>query len=352
MTVRLDRIEHNARTITDMCSQHGIAVCGVTKGCCGDPEVARAMLRGGVSSIGESRLANIDRLRLAELDTRFLLLRIPPPSDATAIVGRVDLSLQSELTTLAALSRAAERRQQAQEIIVMVDMGDLREGVWPDRLPPLLDGVARLPNIRVVGIGTNLSCFGGIVPSVALMQRFVNCAEEAERQLGYELEIISGGASSSLPLIAAGTMPARVNHVRIGEAILLGCETSHRRPLHGTVQDAVTLSAEVIELQRKPSLPVGEIAEDAYGHEPRFIDQGDMDRAILNIGRQDVDVDNIRPRDPRCTILGASGDHLLVNVTAAAGTLKVGDPLAFLPGYSALLAAMTSPYVEKHYLLR
>jgi predicted amino acid racemase len=150
-------------------------------------------------------------------------------------------------------------------------------------------------------------------------------------------------------MIAAGRMPDGINNVRVGEAILLGRETIHRQPLAGTVQDAFVLTAEVVELQRKPSLPVGDTAEDAFGRHPRQTDRGIIDRAIVNIGRADVDPEDLRPCDPRFTVLGASSDQLLLDVTPAAGALRVGDTLSFLPGYSALLAAVTSPYIEIRY---
>lgn len=341
------RLEHNARSITQLCARHGLAVTGVTKGTCGHPDVARAMLRGGVSSIGESRLENVERLREAGVAAPFLLLRVPPLSRVAEVVDGVEASLDSELSVLAGLSEAALRRGRTHAAIVMLDLGDLREGVWPDALLPFVREALALPGIRLVGLGANLSCFGGVVPSEENMQRLVGCAQEVEKTFGIELPWISGGNSSALPLIAAGRMPRRVNHVRIGEAILLGRETLHRTPWPGTHQDAFRLHAEVIECKRKPSLPVGERAEDAFGHLPRFEDRGPMDRALLDIGREDVEPEGLVPVDPRVEVLGASSDYLIVDVTRAGGEVRVGDELVFAPAYGALLAAMDSAYVEK-----
>jgi predicted amino acid racemase len=202
-----------------------------------------------------------------------------------------------------------------------------------------------LPGIRIAGLGTNLPCLGGVVPSTDNMARLVALAEGVERTFGLELELISGVNSSGLELIAAGGMPARVNHARIGEAILLGRETTHRRPWPGTRQDAFELRAEVVERKLKPSLPIGEIAEDAFGRRPVFEDRGERVRALLNVGREDIDVGGLTPLDPGVAILGASSGYLVVDLSDA-GT-RVGDLLAFRPGYGALLAAMTSEYVKK-----
>jgi predicted amino acid racemase len=347
LTIDLDKIEHNARTITGLCAQHGIGVTGVTKGVCGNPDVAKAMLRGGVSSIGESHLENIRRLQDAGVHTSYMLLRLPPPSAVDEVVELADVSLNSELAVLEGLSHAAQRRGRIHDVILMVDLGDLREGVWPRDLVALARAAQRLPGIRLRGIGTNLACFGAVAPSEENMSRLVGLAREVERALDLTLEWISGANSSALELIVSGRMPERVNHARIGEAILLGRETIRRRPWSGTFQDAFLLHAEVLELQTKPSVPVGERCEDAFGKHPVFEDRGEVLRALLDIGREDVDIEGLVPVDGRLTVLGGSSDYVVIDASATAGNLRVGDEIAFSLQYGALLAAMTSEYLEK-----
>jgi predicted amino acid racemase len=348
VTIDLDRIEQNARTIVELCRTHGLAVTGVTKGAGGHPEVARAMLRGGVSSIGDSQLASIRRLRAAGVRCSTMLLRLPALSEVDDVVDAVDVSLGSELSTLEALSAAAVRRRRVHDVIVMVDLGDLREGVWPDELVPFAREALRLPGIRMVGLGTNLACFAGVVPSEATMTRLVDLVDEVERTCGIDLPWVSGANSSGLDLIASGRMPGRVNHARIGEAILLGRETTHRRPWPGTSQDAFLLRAEVVELRTKPSVPRGPRSEDAFGRLPAFANHGQVERALLNVGREDVDVEGLTPHDAGLEILGASSSDLVVEVTGRAGRLRVGSEVTFALNYGALLSVMTSPYVDKH----
>ncbi len=352
VAIDLEAIEGNASAVVRLCAGHGIRVIGVTKATAGLPDVARAMLRGGVAGIGESRLRNVERLRRGGVDTELTLLRIPSLSAADAIVESFQVSLNSELDVLAALSEASLRRGTVHDVVVMVDLGDLREGLWPDELPAFMRDAARLPGVRILGLGTNLSCYAGVVPSAENMGRLVAYVEEAERVLERRLVRISGGSSSALPLVAAGAMPARVDELRIGEGILLGRETTHRAPIAGTRQDAFTLHAEVIELKRKPSLPVGERAQSAFGATPAFEDRGLIDHAIVNVGRADVDLESLRPVDPRLSILGASSDHLILDATATRGEVRLGDRIAFSLGYGALLAAMTSPYVDARLVSR
>jgi predicted amino acid racemase len=347
--VDLGVVERNARCVVELCALHGISVTGVTKGTCGSPEVARAMLRGGVASIGESRIENVRRLRAAGLAAPIMLLRVPPLSAVEDVVDCVDVSLNSELEVLAGLSDAALRRSARHDVIVMVDLGDLREGVWPDDLVPFVREATEMPGIRLVGLGSNLTCYGGVVPTRENMGRLVRLARDVERAFDLRLWCISGGNSSALPLIASGGMPAEIDHVRIGEAILLGRETIHRSPWPGTAQDAFLLRAEVVELKEKPSLPIGERGEDAFGRRPEFADRGERERALVDVGREDVVVEGIAPVDPRMAVLGASSDYVIVDVTDARGAIRVGDEIAFHLDYAALLAAMDSQYVEKHY---
>lgn len=347
LTINLDKIEHNARTIVGLCQQHQIEVVGVTKGVCGHPEVAKAMLRGGVSAIGESRMENIHRLKAAGVHPLYMLLRLPPLSEVQDVVTSVDISLNSEISVLTGLSEAALRRGRTHDVILMVDLGDLREGILPGDLIPFVRATLKLQGIRIVGIGANLICFGGVIPTEKNMHQLVDLAHAIEKTFTLPLRWISGANSSGLALIAAGRMPKSVNQARIGEGILLGRETVHRRPWPDTHQDAFLLHAEVLELKEKPSAPRGDRSENAFGALPIFENRGEITRAILNVGREDVAIEGLTPLDSQLRIIGASSDYLVLDVTDAKTPLVVGSEVPFTVNYSALLAAMTSPYVAK-----
>jgi predicted amino acid racemase len=245
---------------------------------------------------------------------------------------------------------AAIRSGKVHDVILMVDFGDLREGIWSDDVIPFVREAIRLEGIRIKGIGTNLACFGGVVPSEDNMNQLVELANEIEYRFTIPFEWISGINSSGLELIASGKMPQQINHARIGEAILLGRETIHRKPWSGTFQDAFVLYAEVLELKRKPSIPVGERSEDAFGMLTDFEDRGTILRALINVGREDIDINGITPLDSRIDILGGSSGYLVLDVSAMEDTIAVGDELSFTLNYSALLTAMTSEYVTKYTL--
>src|SRR4029453_3253220 len=348
VTIDLERIERNARTVVERCRASEIGVFGVTKGTCGMPQVARAMLRGGVTGIGESRFENIRRLRASGIDAPIMLLRSPPLSLIEEVIKTVDISLNSELATIRELSRVAERMARVHDIVLMVDLGDLREGIWPSDLIPTVEQVMRLPGVRIAGLGTNLTCFGAIIPTELNLGPLAGHAEKLRTTFGLDLAYVSGGNSSSLPLLLAGRMPKGINHLRIGEAILQGGrDTFHDEPWKDLDRDIFLLSGELLEVKTKPSVPIGTMGVDAFGNRPVFEDKGDRLRAIVNIGREDVTVEGLSPAAPGIEVLGASSDHLILDVTDAQPAPQVGDNVAFRMSYAALLAAMTSEYVEK-----
>jgi predicted amino acid racemase len=228
----------------------------------------------------------------------------------------------------------------------MVDLGDLREGMLPVALPAFLERVNAMDHIDIAGIGVNLTCYGAIVPDEQNLGRLAELAERSEKQLGRPL-LVSGGNSGSIGMVTSGRMPAAVNTLRIGETILLGVDTLTREPALGLHLDAVTVAAPVIECLVKPSLPQGTSAQDAFGNVPTFTDRGERRRAICALGRQDAPPEGLVPVDPRVQVLGASSDHLILDVHDLERPPALGEPVAFVPNYAATLQLFTSPYVQK-----
>ena len=346
ITVDLAKIEANARAIVS--AVPGVDIVGITKVTCGAPQVARAMLAGGVTALGESRLENVARLREAGITAPVWLIRAPTPGLADETVRLVDVSAISEVTIAEALDAAASRARRRHGILAMVDIGDLREGMMPATLPAFLAAVSALEHLDVVGIGASLTCYGAIVPDEANLGMLADLTAAAQKQLGRKL-IISGGSSTSIAPVVDGRAPVAIDNLRIGEAIVLGVDPATREPIPGIAlhDDALTLSAPVIECFVKPSLPAGTAAQDAFGTVPAFEDRGERRRAIVALGRQDAPPQSLRPVDPRVEVLGASSDHLVLDVHDLPVAPKVGDAIEFVPGYSAVLGLFTSEYVDK-----
>jgi len=345
--VDCNRIKRNTEAVVAMCAEQGIELVGVTKACCGHPDVARAILAGGAKMLGESRLRNVRRIREAGIDADVMLLRLPSLSEVDDVVALAQVSLNSEVETVRALSRAAEVQGRRHQVILMVETGDRREGVMPQDAVEVARAMRSLPGIDLVGIGTNLACIGGVVPTKENVQLLVDVAEAIEQALGFRFKIISGGHTSNFDMLMAYELPPRVNQLRSGESLLLGVNSTTNNPLPCPHQDAFNVVAEVIELKTKPSMPEGPIAVDAMGRVPHWEDLGPRRRAILAMGEQDMRIAGLRPKLPGAFIVGASSDHTVVDVTNVDPPVELGDELAFDPIYAAMTTAMASVGVTK-----
>lgn len=342
-----DRIRQNTQAISSQCHKAGVSLACVTKVTAAHPAVARAMVDGGADMLADSRIENLWKLRQAGFKGPFLLLRLPTLSRAAEVVEVADISLNSSYLTMKALAAAALLQKRTHKVIIMIDVGDLREGVWPDKAVELVKKASELKGIEVIGMGCNLACYGGVMPSDENMALLVDTVHQCRKATGLSLSVICGGNSSGLPIMAEGRLNKEVNLYRVGEAIVLGRNVIDRSPWLGTRQDTVIAVAEVIEAEVKPSMPIGDRGQDAFGGSQDFVDRGLRQRVICNIGRQDVVVDGITPIDEGIIVLGGSSDHLLLDVSDAQKEFSVGDEIMFYPGYGALLALTTSEYVQK-----
>jgi ornithine racemase len=345
--VNCDRIRRNTEAVAGLCVPQGIELAGVTKACCGHPAVARAMLAGGAHLLAESRLPNVRRLRRAGIDCPVLMLRLPAPGEAGEVVGLTQVSLNSQVETVRALSRAAQGQGVDHRVILMVEAGDRREGVMPERVLEVARDMAGLPHIELAGLGVNVTCIGGVLPTRQNTQLAVDMAEKVERDLGLPLPVISAGNSASLALLLRGEMPARATQLRVGGAILIGeVDSTGDWPAALPHQDAFVVWAGVIEVETKPSIPEGPVAPNAFGQVPHWSDRGRRRRAIAAAGRQDLQIESLVPHRPGVTIMGASSDHLVLDVTEADPPVEVGEELAFRPLYGAIATAMASRTVS------
>ncbi|MGB3494413.1 MAG: alanine/ornithine racemase family PLP-dependent enzyme [Elainellaceae cyanobacterium] len=344
--IALSQIQHNARMLSEHYGQKGISLMGVSKATLGDPLIAKAMIQGGVKFIADSRIENIQKMKSAGVSTQFVLLRTAL-SQAEAVIRAADISLNTELETVRELSHYAKLHHKIHQIIIMVEMGDLREGILPCNLAQFVRETINLPNIKIVGIGCNLACYGGVKPDSQNMHELSDLADAIEKEFQIHLEIVSGGNSANYEWYEAAQKVGRINNLRLGESILLGDETVNRKAIPGLHTNAFKLIAEVIESKEKPSLPFGEICQNAFGNVPTFVDRGIRRRVIIALGRQDVLVSGLKP-NKELEILGSSSDHVVLD--SHHWDCRVGSEVKFSLDYGGLLSAMTSPFIAKQFI--
>ena len=292
LVVDLKKLQHNIDRVLVNCQDQGVEVAGVIKGCSGLPECAKLMAQEGCRFIASSRLDQIEAVRNYGVQADFMLIRVPMLSEAADVVRLTEISLNSEAKVLRALNHQAGLQDKQHKVILMVDLGDLREGFWDreELMEAALCVENNMHNLELAGVGTNLGCYGGIDATVEKLNELVECAEAIEEKIGRELEFVAGGSTTSYPRVLEKNMPRRINLLRIGEAMLLardlqdfwGCDMSD---MH---RDVFTLQAEVIEAREKPTYPVGKIMYDAFERKPEFEDRGIRKRALIALGRADL----------------------------------------------------------------
>lgn len=355
LVVDLNKLRHNVEKVQRMCHDKGVEIAGVIKGCTGLLECVEQFERAGCRFIASSRLEQLEPLKENGIQTPLMMIRIPMLSEVADVVRLTDISLNSEIEVLKALNKQAGIQDKKHQVILMADLGDLREGFWDrdELMEAALMVENDLYNLELAGVGTNLGCYGAVAATPEKLKELVEIAERIEEKIGRELEFISGGATSTLPRIIEDNLPSRINLLRVGEGILLakdlqdlwGYDMSY---MH---KDAFTLRAEVIEVKDKPTHPVGEIMFDAFGNQPAYEDRGIRKRALLALGKVDYAFpEELIPREAGIMVLGASSDHTILDVEDYDGTIEVGDVIEFDLCYATIVYVTNSNNIEKVYI--
>lgn len=345
LTINKEKLAHNTRKVIGMCAKKNIKVVAITKLFQADPEIAQLMVENGIEFLGDARIQNL--IKLKDVNAQKILIRIPMLNEIDQLVEYSDISLNSEIETIKAISEYCVKHSKTHKVVLMVDMGDRREGVNENEVMSTVDEIIKMKNIELCGIGVNYGCFGGVIPSVESMGDFINHANQIEEKYGIKLNHISGGSSLHLHMIWENTIPDKVTHLRIGQSIHLGVEDKYGEIIDGLYGDIYKIHAQVVEKKTKPSVPKGEIGIDAFGNVPVFKERGDLKRIILGIGKQDILLGGLYPEDNEIEIMGGSSDHTILNISNCKNNYKIGDVLSFDVNYSTLLSAFNSDYVYK-----
>jgi len=348
LEIHLDKLTSNVKTLVNMCHVNHVTIMGVTKVFSGDPVIAKSYLDGGVAYLADSRIQNLKKLQ--GYVTKKVLLRLPMISEVEDVIRYSDISLNSELDTISKLNEMAGQLKCRHQIILMIDLGDLREGIWPSEFDVTINHIKKLDYIDLIGLGTNLTCLSAVLPTNENLMQLQNLVEYLKDEHDICIEIISGGNSSSIYLLKNGEMPNMINNLRIGEGLVMGTEAAFQQEIDDTFHDIFILKAELIEVKYKPSSPIGTTGLDAFGCKPTIVDKGIRKRGLLAIGKQDVDYTSLIPLDDDITIIGSSSDHLAVDLTDSKISYKTGDVLSFNVKYVGVLNLTTSNYVTRRYV--
>jgi predicted amino acid racemase len=354
LIIDLKALSHNAEYVKEKCEGAGIDVAGVLKGTGGAVPCADVFEKAGFNQLASSRIEQLARMKKSGIKAPLMMIRIPMLSEVREIVKWCDISLNSELKVLRSLNEEALRQNKRHGVILMVDVGDLREGFidTDDLVDTACKVENEMPGLELLGTGTDVGCYGSILPSAGSLQKLVDMTEAIEEAIGRKVKYISGGATSSLMRIFDGDMPERINHLRIGEGILMArdLEVFYGYDMSEMRQDAYTLKAEIVELKKKPSLPIGESGVAAFGRHQVYEDRGVRLRAIAAVGKVDYGShEDIFPKEEGIEIMGSSSDHLILDVENYPKPLSPGDIVEFSIDYASMVYLTASDNVKISY---
>lgn len=350
--IELDKkkLQHNYQFLEELMHSHKKSWAVVTKLLCGNKLFLKELLELGPKEACDSRISNLRTIKEINPEVQTIYIKPPAKRSIKNIVKYADVSFNTELDTIKMLSKEAQLQKKTHKIIIMVEMGDLREGVLGKDLIDFYRSIFKLPNIEVTGIGTNLNCLNGVLPSQDKLIQLSLYEQLIEATFDKEIPWVTGGTSVILPMLNYGQVPEGVNHFRIGDTLFFGNDIINEAPYEGMKEGVLKLYSEIIEITEKPKIPIGEIAENPSG-ETFEIDKKDYGkssyRAIIDVGLLDISTDFLIPTDSKISFIGASSDMVVIDLGETSLDYKVGDLVSFDLKYMGALSLFSSDYIEK-----
>jgi len=350
ITLSQKKLKENFDYLDELFTKNDIQWAVVSKVLCGNKKYIKELISLGVSQICDSRVSNLKMIKSINPNIQTIYIKPPAKRAIKGVVEYADISFNTELQTIKLLSKEAERQNKVHKIIIMIEMGELREGILRDDLIEFYSKVFDLPNIEVVGLGTNLTCLYGILPNEDKLIQLSLYEQLIEAKFNTKIPYVSGGSSVTIPLLLQNKVPKGINHFRVGESLFLGTDVYHNKPLSILHNDVIKLYAEIIELIEKPRIPSGELGTNVEGEAYSFNNQAENDtshRAIVDIGILDVDINHIIPANPHFKIIGASSDMIVIDLEENKENYKVGHLIEFKLDYMGALRLLNSKYIDK-----
>lgn len=352
LNLHKDRLKHNYDWLSALFSKHNMDWGVVSKLLCGNDEYLKLLIDFGIREIHDSRISNLKTIKEINPEVQTVYIKPPAKEIIEDIIRYADVSMNTEFYTLQELSDEAVRQGKTHKAIIMVETGDLREGVMGDNLIHFYSKVFELPNIEIIGLGTNLNCLHGVMPSPDKLVQLSLYKQIIELKFNKKIPWISGGTSVTVPLLLNSQLPKGINHFRLGEMLFFGLDLFKNETIPGMNDDVFELYAQIIEISEKPMVPYGELAANPQGDVLQIDEElfGKTSyRAILDVGLLDIDPKYLIPIEGglELDVVGASSDMLVLDLGENSNKHKVGDFLSFRLRYMGALSLLNSSYIEK-----
>jgi len=350
ITLNRKKLEHNFRYLDRIFKKNNIKWSVVTKLLCGNKLYIGELLKMNVFQAADSRISNLRTIKSIKPEIETIYIKPPAKHAVSNVVKYADISLNTSISVIKLLSKEAVKQYKIHKIIIMIEMGELREGIMRDDLIDFYSSVFELPNIEVTGIGTNLACLYGVLPNNDKLIQLSLYKQLIDATFNKKIPLVSGGASVTIPLIFNRTLPQGINHFRVGETLFLGTDVYHDSTFEKMHNDVFRLFAEIIELIEKPVVPMGEMGTNVQGESAQVSEEDygkTTKRALIDLGLLDIEENQILPLDPDISIVGASSDMIVMDLGENEKNYKVGDFLEFRMTYLGTVRIMNSKYIEK-----
>ena len=351
ITLNKEKLKQNHTFLDDLFKTRNIEWGVVSKILCGNKKFIQELLNLGIKEMHDSRISNLKAVKELDSSVQTVYIKPPPKRSLKSIIKYADVSLNTEIETIRLLSKEAGVQHKKHKIIIMIEMGDLREGVMGEDLLDFYEEIFKLPNIEVVGIGTNLNCLYGVMPSQDKLIQLSLYEQLIEAKFNRKIPYVSGGTSVTIPLLLKNLRPTGVNHFRVGETLYFGNDLFTNKTIEGMNNNVFKLYAEIIELHEKPVTPIGELGENPSGEIYPINLEEDLGktsfRGILDVGLLDVSPDYLIPENKNIRVDEASSDMLIVDFGNTNKNYKVGDLVSFKLKYMGALRLLNSNYIGK-----
>lgn len=344
------KLQHNYHYLNRLFTAHNIEWGIVSKVFCGSKTYLKEIIDLGIGQICDSRITNLKIIKSIDRNVETVFIKPPAKRYISSIIKYADASFNTEYETIKMLSDEALRQNKIHKVIIMIELGELREGVMREDFVDFYAKVFKLPNIEIAGIGTNLTCMYGVLPSQDKLIQLCLYEQLIEAKFNKIIPYITGGTSVTIPLISQGLLPRGVNHFRVGETLFLGTDVYNNKPNPDLYQDVFKLYAEIIELREKPTVPDGDMGTNMSGEAVTFYDHlsdATSYRAIIDIGLLDVDESHIFPISENIKIVGSSSDMMVLDLGKEYSHYKVGSLIELNLDYMGILRIMNCDYVDK-----
>ncbi len=193
ITISSSKLKENFEYLSKLFEENKIQWGVVSKVLCGNRLYLEQLLKLKPPQVMDSRVSNLKMVKTLDPEVETVYIKPPPKRSIKSIVRYADISLNTEFATIRLLSKEAENQNKVHKIIIMLELGELREGVMRDDFVDFFEKVFKLPNIEVVGIGTNLTCLYGVLPNSDKLIQLSLYNQLVESKFERTIPYVSGG---------------------------------------------------------------------------------------------------------------------------------------------------------------